>query len=125
MTEEELRERGILRGEDGIAAEAAEVARSVLRELPVGCLARPEREFTEDEVAALLEGGMDVKRPVRCDGRLASAAAKHAGMMASALTVHPNPDLCLEEEEQEPVSPRGWLLSGGSPEAVVPLAREI
>lgn len=37
----------------------------------------------------------------------------------------PNPDLYLDEDEAEPVSPRDWLRSGGSPEAVVPLAREL
>ncbi len=37
----------------------------------------------------------------------------------------PNPDLYLDAEEEVPVSPRDWLLSGGSPEAVVPLAREL
>lgn len=37
----------------------------------------------------------------------------------------PNPDLYLDEEEEQPVSPREWLLSGGSPETVAPLAEEL
>lgn len=34
----------------------------------------------------------------------------------------PNPDLYLDEEEERPISPWEWLMAGGSPEAVVPLA---
>lgn len=37
----------------------------------------------------------------------------------------PNPDLYLDEDEEEPVSPREWLISGGSPEPLKPLAREL
>jgi excisionase family DNA binding protein len=37
----------------------------------------------------------------------------------------PNPDLYLDAEEETPVSPRDWLLSGGDPRAVTPLAREL
>jgi excisionase family DNA binding protein len=37
----------------------------------------------------------------------------------------PNPDLYLDAEEEVPVSPRDWLLSGGTPEAVIPMAREL
>ena len=37
----------------------------------------------------------------------------------------PNPDLYLDAEEEMPVSPRDWLLSGGDPRAVAPLAREL
>ena len=36
----------------------------------------------------------------------------------------PNPDLYLDEEEGE-VSPREWLLSGGTPGVLVPLAEEL
>jgi hypothetical protein len=31
----------------------------------------------------------------------------------------------LDAEEETPVSPRDWLLSGGDPRAVTPLAREL
>jgi hypothetical protein len=34
----------------------------------------------------------------------------------------PNPDLYLDEEEEHPVSPKEWLLSGGGPEVLIPLA---
>jgi YbgC/YbaW family acyl-CoA thioester hydrolase len=37
----------------------------------------------------------------------------------------PNPDLFLDEEEANPVSPRYWLLSGGDPEVLVRLAGEL
>ena len=37
----------------------------------------------------------------------------------------PNPDLYLDVGEETPVSPRDWLLSGGAPRAVTPLAREL
>lgn len=37
----------------------------------------------------------------------------------------PNPDLYLDEEEERPLSPRDWLLSGGEPEVLVPLAEEL
>ncbi|MGH3089853.1 MAG: DNA-binding protein [Rubrobacteraceae bacterium] len=39
--------------------------------------------------------------------------------------INPGPDLYLDEGEDEPVSPRDWLLSGGGPEAVIPLAGEL
>jgi excisionase family DNA binding protein len=37
----------------------------------------------------------------------------------------PNPDLFLDEEEANPVSPRYWLLSGGDPEVLARLAEEL
>lgn len=37
----------------------------------------------------------------------------------------PNPDLYLDEEEERVVSPREWLLSGGTPRVLVPLAEEL
>lgn len=37
----------------------------------------------------------------------------------------PNPDLYLDEEEERAVSPREWLLSGGAPGVLVPLAEEL
>lgn len=37
----------------------------------------------------------------------------------------PNPDLHLDAEEEIPITPRDWLLSGGSPEAVAVLARDL
>jgi len=36
-----------------------------------------------------------------------------------------DPDLYLGEEEERAVSPRAWLLSGGSPGKLVPLAEEL
>lgn len=37
----------------------------------------------------------------------------------------PNADLYLDEEEERPVSPKEWLLSGGNPEVLVPLAEDL
>ena len=37
----------------------------------------------------------------------------------------PNPDLYLDVEEERAVSPREWLLSGGDPGVLVPLAEEL
>lgn len=37
----------------------------------------------------------------------------------------PSPDLHLDEEEEGAVSPREWLLSGGDPGVLVPLAEEL
>ncbi len=37
----------------------------------------------------------------------------------------PDPDLYLDEGEERALSPREWLLSGGSPGALVPLAEEL
>lgn len=37
----------------------------------------------------------------------------------------PNPDLHLDGEEERAVSPREWLLSGGAPGVLVPLAEEL
>jgi excisionase family DNA binding protein len=37
----------------------------------------------------------------------------------------PSPDLYLDEEREEAVSPREWLLSGGDPRVLVPLAEEL
>lgn len=37
----------------------------------------------------------------------------------------PNPDLYMDEDEERVVSPREWLLSGGNPEILVPLAEEL
>ena len=37
----------------------------------------------------------------------------------------PNPDLYLDEGEERAVSPREWLLSGGAPGVLVPLAQEL
>jgi hypothetical protein len=37
----------------------------------------------------------------------------------------PNHDLYLDEDEERPLSPRDWLLSGGNPKVLVPLAEEL
>jgi hypothetical protein len=37
----------------------------------------------------------------------------------------PHDDLYLDEEEEHPVSPKEWLLSGGNPEVLIPLAEDL
>ena len=37
----------------------------------------------------------------------------------------PNADLYLDEEEERPVSPKEWLLSGGNPEILISLAGDL
>lgn len=197
LTEEQLRERGILRSVEEMVAEAERMVALSVSSIPVGRRAgEPSRELTGAEAEVLSRGGLDLSRPASGphDGQLARTVVKHAAMLASALTVaeaagllgvsgsrirqrigdgtlyavraskeqrlprfqfadgdevpgagevlrevredvhpvsvenwftSPDPDLYLDEDEPEPVSPRDWLLSGGSPEAVIPLAREL
>ncbi|MDX6381068.1 MAG: hypothetical protein QOI57_2092 [Rubrobacteraceae bacterium] len=194
LTEEQLRERGILRSVEEMVSEAEKMVALSVASMPVGRrVADSAREFTESESEALHRGGLDVSRP--SDGsQLAQTAARYAAMLASSLTVaeaaallgvsesrirqrmgdrtlygvrvgkerrlprfqfaegeevpgvgevlreisedvyplsienwftHPNPDLYLDKDEEEPVSPREWLLSGGSPDVLVPVAKEL
>jgi excisionase family DNA binding protein len=194
LTEEQLRERGILRSVEEMVSEAEKMVALSVASMPVGRrVADSGREFTESESEALNRGGLDVSRP--SDGsQLAQTAARYAAMLASSLTVaeaavllgvsesrirqrmgdrtlysvrvgkerrlprfqfaegeevpgvgrilreipedvyplsvenwftRPNPDLYLDKDEEEPVSPREWLLSGGSPDVLVPVAKEL
>lgn len=195
LTEKELRERGIFRSVEELHSEAQQMVDSMLATLPVGRVReRPERGFTEGELAVLREGELTFDAS-RYGEQVSRTASKHAAIVASSLTVReaaallgvsegrvrqkiserrlyairvrggerrlprfqfsergaiagmeevmrevpkgvhpvalqnfflsPNPDLYLDAEEEEPVSPRDWLLSGGDPEAVIPLAREL
>ncbi len=192
LTEEQLRERGILRSVEEMVSEAEKMVAVSVASMPVGRrVADSAREFTQSESEALHRGGLDVSRPSG-GSQLALTAARYAAMLASSLTVseaaallevsesrirqrigdstlygvrvgkerrlprfqfaegavvpgigevlreipedvypvsvenwftRPNPDLYLDEEE--PVSPREWLLSGGSPEVLAPVAKEL
>ena len=167
----------------------------VISEMPPGRWATdPGKEFSEEEITALEEGGLDLSPQEAGPDPLARTAAKYVAMLASALptkeaaevlevgesrvrqrlregtlygvkagrenrlpvfqfeggkevpgiakvlkhvdcSLHPvavvnlfmlpNPDLFLDEEEANPVSPRYWLLSGGDPEVLVRLAEEL
>ncbi len=48
----------------------------------------------------------------------------HPVALANWFTL-PTPELYLDEEEERAVSPREWLLSGGGPRVLVPLAEEL
>lgn len=194
LTEEQLRERGILRSVEEMVSEAEKMVALSVASMPVGRrVVDSAREFTEGESEALYRGGLDVSRPSG-GSQLALTATRYAAMLASSLTVaeaaallgvsdsrirqrigngtlysvrvgkerrlprfqfaegvevpgvgevlreiaedvyplsvenwftRPNPDLYLDEDEEEPVSPREWLLSGGSPEVLVPVAKEL
>lgn len=194
LTEERLRERGIVRSVVEMVAEAEEMVALSVDSMPVGRgVEEPLRELTESEAGVLTEGGLDLSRPSEGRG-LAHTVAKYAAILASSLTIaeaaallgvsesrirqrigerslygiragkewrlprfqfaggnevpgiaevvrrvredvhpvsvenyfiYPSPDLYLDEEEDHPVSPREWLLSGGSPEAVAHVAAEL
>lgn len=197
LTEEQLRDRGILRSVEEMVAEAEEMVALSVGAMPVGRrVEEPERELTRAEAEALERGGLDLSGPpsdAEPGARLARTAARYAAMLASSLTVaetaallgvsgsrirqrvaertlyfvrtdrevrlprfqfaegevpgvrevlreiradvhpisvenwftQPGSDLFLDEDEERPVSPRDWLLSGGSPEVLVALAREL
>ncbi len=195
LTEKELRDRGIQRSPDDIAEEARRFVVYVISEMPTGrWVADPGKEFTEEEIMALKEGGLDLSPRESKPDPLARTAAKYVALLASALTTKeaaevlevgesrirqrlgegtlygvkagrenrfpafqfeagkevpgiaqvlkhvdrslhpvavlnwfmlPNPDLFLDEEEANPVSPRHWLLSGGDPEVLVRLAEDL
>jgi hypothetical protein len=87
LTDEELRDRGIRRSPEDIAEEARRLVYYVISEMPTGrWTADPGREFTEEEIVALKEGGLDLSvREVGSDP-LARTAAKYVALLASALT---------------------------------------
>ncbi|CAN5532303.1 hypothetical protein BH24ACT22_BH24ACT22_10670 [soil metagenome] len=194
FTERQLRDRGIRRRAEEVEEEAGRFARALLAAMPVGRgKLEPSEEFSESEARALREDGLDLSAadPLEADV-LSSTAARHAAMLATALTtraaadllgvgesrirqrlqqgtlyrvkvgmdnrlplfqfaeggevpnvgkviralspgLHPvaiqnwftgkNPDLNLEGGE--PLSPRDWLLVGGSPDTLVAQAREL
>jgi excisionase family DNA binding protein len=195
LTDEELRERGIRRGRGEVQEEARRFTLHTLGSLPTGrWITEPLQEFSEAEANALKEGGVDLS-PSEAEEPdvLARTAARHAAMLATALTtaetadllgvgesrvrqrlaegtlygvkvgrenrlpafqfeggaevpeaaqvlrqidrsVHPvallnwftlpDPDLYVEGEERA-ISPREWLLSGGPPEPLCSLAKDL
>ncbi|MDQ5819637.1 MAG: helix-turn-helix domain-containing protein [Actinomycetota bacterium] len=88
LTEKELRDRGIQRSADDIAEEARRFVSYVISEMPTGRWATdPAKEFSEEEITALEEGGLDLS-PQEEGGPdpLARTVAKYVALLASALT---------------------------------------
>ena len=68
------------------------------------------------------EGGREVPgigEVLRCVDR-----SVHPVALSNWFTL-PSPDLHLDDEEERRVSPREWLLSGGDPRVLVPLAEDL
>jgi excisionase family DNA binding protein len=95
LTEKELRDRGIRRDPGEIEEDARRFASRVLLFLPTGrWVSEPERRFSAEEAAALREGGLDLSPPAPDEpDLLARTAAKHAAMLATALTTKEMADL--------------------------------
>jgi excisionase family DNA binding protein len=88
LTEKELRDRGIQRSPEDIAEEARRLVFHVISGMPTGRWATdPGKEFSEEEIVALEEGGLDLS-PQEEGGPdpLARTAAKYVALLASALT---------------------------------------
>jgi excisionase family DNA binding protein len=88
LTEKELRDRGIRRSPEDIAEEARRFVFYVISEMPTGRWVRdPGKEFSEEEIMALEEGGMDLSPQEEAGpDPLARTAAKYVALLASALT---------------------------------------
>src|SRR5215216_1811954 len=87
LTEKELRDRGIQRSPDDIAEEARRFVFYVISEMPTGRWATdPGKEFSEEEIMALKEGGLDLSPREAGPDPLAGTAAKYVALLASALT---------------------------------------
>jgi excisionase family DNA binding protein len=87
LTEKELRDRGIRRSPEDIAEEARRLVFYVISEMPTGrWAADPGREFAEEEIVALKEGGLDLSVREAGPDPLAGTAAKYVALLASALT---------------------------------------
>ena len=87
LTEKELRDRGIRRSPEDIAEEARRLVFYVISEMPTGrWTADPGREFTEEEIVVLKEGGLNLAPREAGPDPLARTAAKYVALLASALT---------------------------------------
>jgi excisionase family DNA binding protein len=88
LTEKELRDRGIQRSPDEIAEEARRFVFYVIFEMPTGRWPTdPGKEFSEEEITALEEGGLDLSPQEEAGlDPLARTAAKYVALLASALT---------------------------------------
>ncbi len=87
LTEKELKDRGIQRSPEDIAEEARHLVLYVISEMPTGRWATdPSKEFSEEEIMALEEGGLDLSPQEAGPDPLARTAAKYVALLASALT---------------------------------------
>jgi excisionase family DNA binding protein len=87
LTEKDLRDRGIQRSPDDIAEEARRFVVYVISEMPMGRWATdPCKEFSEEEIMVLEEGGLDLSPQEAGPDPLARTAAKYLALLASALT---------------------------------------
>jgi excisionase family DNA binding protein len=87
LTEKELRDRGIQRSPEDIAEEARRLVFYVISEMPTGRWVRdPGKEFSEEEITVLEEGGLDLSPQGEGPDPLARTAAKYVALLASALT---------------------------------------
>lgn len=88
LTEKELRDRGIQRSPEDIAEEARRFVFYVISGMPTGRWATdPGKEFSQEEITALKEGGLDLS-PQEEGGPdpLSGTAARYVALLASALT---------------------------------------
>ena len=102
LTDEELRSRGIRRDLGEVEDEARRFAFYTLGSLPTGrWVSESLREFSEAEAQALQAGGMDLS-PARAEEPdvLAQTAARHAAMLATALTTSEAADLLAVGESR-------------------------
>jgi hypothetical protein len=87
FTDKELRDRGIRRSPEDIVEEARRLVFYVISEMPTGrWTADPGREFTEEEIVVLNEGGLDLAPWEVGPDPLSRTAAKYVALLASALT---------------------------------------
>jgi excisionase family DNA binding protein len=87
LTEKELRDRGIQRSPDEIAEEARRFVFYVIFEMPTGrWVTDPGKEFSEEELGVLEEGGLDLSPREEGTDHLARTAARYGALLASALT---------------------------------------
>ena len=87
LTDKELRDRGIRRSPEDIAEEAKRFVSYVVSGMPTGrWVTDPGKEFTEEEIMALKEGGLDLSPREPKPDPLARTAAKYVALLASALT---------------------------------------
>lgn len=102
LTDEELRSRGIRRNRGEVQDEARRFTLYTLGSLPTGRrVSEPVREFSEAEAVALEKGGMDLS-PAEAEEPdvLAQTAARHAAMLATALTTSEAADLLAVGESR-------------------------
>lgn len=91
LTEDQLRERGILRSVEETVAEAERMVALSVSSFPVGRrVADPAQELTKAEIEVLRKGGLDVSRSPdgpESKAQLDLTVTRYAGLLAASLTV--------------------------------------